>query len=51
MKYYDNKHHTMKRETIEQAFEWWISNENAADWLSNKRNQQNLFNYDNHKTF
>lgn len=32
----------------EQAFEWWISNENAADWLSNKRNQQNLFNYDNH---
>lgn len=35
----------------EQVFEWWISNENAADWLSNKRNQQNLFNYDNHKTF
>lgn len=37
-------------DSAEQVFEWWISNENAADWLSNKCHQQNLFNYDNHNT-
>lgn len=27
----------------EQVFEWWISNENAADWLNKQHNQLNLF--------